>query len=129
MQNDTLASALAAINNAEKIGRMTCTIRPVSRIIKTVLKIMQEKHYIGSWEEKADARGGSLVVHLLGKINICAAIKPRFPITMKEYEKFEKRFLPARDFGIIIVSTSQGMMSHADAKTKRLGGKMVSYCY
>jgi len=129
MQNDTLASALAAINNAEKIGRMTCTIRPISRIIKTVLRIMQENQYIGLWEEKTDARGGNLTVHLLGKINRCGAIKPRFPITMKEYEKFEKRFLPARDFGIIIVSTSKGMMSHGDAKTKRLGGKMVSYCY
>lgn len=129
MQNDTLASALAVIKNAEKIGRMTCTIRPMSQTIKTVLKLMQEHHYIGAWEEKSDSRGGQLIVHLLGKVNDCAAIKPRFPITMREYEKFEKRFLPARDFGIMIISTSQGMMDHVQAKAKRLGGKMISYCY
>ncbi len=128
-QNDTLASALATINNASKIGRMTCTIRPVSTTIKKVLSLMREQRYIGAYEEKRDTRGGHVVVHLLGKINKCAAIKPRFPVTMKEYEKFEKRFLPARDFGTLLVSTNQGLMDHVQAKNKRLGGRVIAYYY
>lgn len=127
--NDTLASALATINNAEKIGRMNCTIRPCSQTIKTILALMREHHYVGAYEEKTDMRGNQIVVNLLGKINKCAAIKPRFPVTIKEYEKFEKRFLPARDFGIIVVSTNQGMMDHVQAKKKKLGGKVIAYCY
>ena len=41
----------------------------------------------------------------------------------------EKRYLPAKDFGILIMSTSKGIMTHYDAKKKNLGGKLLSYCY
>ena len=44
-------------------------------------------------------------------------------------EKFEKRYLPAKGFGLIIVSTSKGLMTHVDAEEKNIGGKMIAYCY
>lgn len=127
--NDPLASALSLILNSEKIGRRECIIRPQSKIIKEVLKIMKEKLYVGDFKNVEDARGGHLLVNLLGKINKCGAIKPRYPITMKEYEKFERRYLPAKDFGILIVSTSKGMVTHKEAKEKKIGGSLIAYCY
>jgi len=45
------------------------------------------------------------------------------------YEKFEKRYLPAKDFGMIIVSTNQGIMTHIEAKEKGLGGRLLAYVY
>ncbi len=128
-QNDTLASALSAIHNAEKVGKMTCKIKPGSKTIKKVLTLMRENHYIGSYEEVPDSKGGHLLVNLIGKVNKCAAIKPRFPVSMENYEKFEKRFLPAKDFGILIVSTNKGMVAHSVAKENKSGGKLIAYCY
>jgi len=98
MLNDTLATALSAILNKEKIGKKECIIRPTSKIIKAVLQIMNENQYIGSFEEVTTTKGNMLKLNLLGNINKCGAIKPRYSIKKGGYEKFEKRYLPAKDF-------------------------------
>jgi small subunit ribosomal protein S8 len=46
-----------------------------------------------------------------------------------EFEKWEKRFLPARGFGILLISTTKGIMTHEDAKKQHLGGKLLAYVY
>ena len=45
------------------------------------------------------------------------------------FEKFEKRYLPAKDFGIILISTTKGIMIHTEAKKKNMGGILFAYCY
>jgi len=127
--NDTLAAALNNIFNAEKVAKDTCVVRPVSKVTEKVLEIMKDNHYIGAYIKIEDGRGDQFRVNLIGAINKCGVIKPRFSVTTKEYEKFEKRFLPAKDFGVLIVSTSKGIITHIEAKEKHLGGKLLAYVY
>ena len=129
MLNDPLAAALAKIFNAEKVGKREVLLRPASKMIKKVLDLMNNHNYLGSFEEETDDRGGMLKVNLLGTINKCGVIKPRFSTQKKDFEKWEKRYLPAKDFGIILVSTPQGIMTHNEAKEKNTGGKLLAYCY
>ena len=129
MLNDSLANALSKIMNNEKIGKNICIIKPISKTIKNILKLMNEKQYIGTYQETEDGKGGFITIDLLGKINKCGVIKPRYPVKKDGYEKFEKRYLPAKDFGVIFVSTTKGIMSHIDAKKKNLGGSLLAYCY
>ena len=49
MLNDPLSNALSKILNAEKVSKRTCLIKPISNTIKRILKIMQEKRYIGGF--------------------------------------------------------------------------------
>ena len=127
--NDTLAVALNNIFNAEKVAKDTCVVRPVSKVTEKVFEIMKDNQYIGEYVKTEDGRGDSFTVNLIGAINRCGVIKPRFSVTTKEYEKFEKRFLPAKDFGFLVVSTSKGIMTHIEAKEKHLGGKLLAYVY
>jgi small subunit ribosomal protein S8 len=129
MFNDPLAAALTKILNAEKIGKREVVVKPASKIIKQVLAIMNDNHYLGSFEEVEDGKGGFLKINLLGNLNKCGVIKPRFSTKYNTYEKWEKRYLPAKDFGVIFVSTPQGIMTHLEAKEKHLGGKLLAYCY
>ena len=129
MLNDPLANALSKILNSERTGKMTCVIKPTSKIIKKVLDLMKDNHYVGEFKEVEDGKGKYVVLNLLGRINKCGAIKPKYPVRVVEFEKFEKRFLPAKDFGIIFVSTSKGIMSHVDAKKKNIGGRLLAYVY
>ncbi|HLC97698.1 MAG TPA: 30S ribosomal protein S8 [Candidatus Nanoarchaeia archaeon] len=129
MFNDPLAAAIAKIYNAERVGKREVEIKPASRLIKTVLGILQNHRYLGGFAEKEDGRGNLLTVQLLGNINKCGVIKPRFSTKRDGFEKWEKRFLPAKDFGVLLVSTSRGLMSHSEAKEKHIGGKLVAYCY
>lgn len=129
MLNDPLSNALSKILNAEKVSKITCTIKPISNTIKKILAIMQEKRYIGEFEEVKDGKGNFIKVNLIGQINKCGAIKPKYPIKRDQFEKFEKRYLPAKDFGIILVSTNKGIMTHVEAKEKKIGGILLVYCY
>ncbi len=129
MQMDPLADALSNIKNNERVGNLTCVIKPASKLIGNVLKVMQEYGYIGEFEFIDDGRAGLFRVQLKGKINDCGVIKPRYPVKKLGYEKFEKRYLPARGFGILIVSTNQGVMSHEKAMSLGIGGRLLAYVY
>jgi len=125
---DPLANMLSNVLNSEKASKGDCTVKS-SKTIKKVLKIMQENRYVGGFEETESTRGAEVRINLIGSINKCGVVKPRHAVKVDEYTKFEKRYLPAKDFGILIISTSKGIMAHAQAKEKNLGGKLLAYCY
>lgn len=127
--NDPLSNAMSKLLSFEKVGKKECQLKPVSNLLKQVLDILNAEGYIGKYEDVDDGRGKSLKVSLLGNMNKCGAIKPRFSVTTGRYERFEKRYLPSKDFGLLIVSTSQGLMTHYQAKEKKIGGKLIAYCY
>lgn len=129
MMNDPLANALSTILNYDRLGRKECLVHPAPKITRQVLAIMNQQGYIGMAEEVTGSRGGVLKVNLLGNLNRCGVVKPRFAVTMAEYEKFEKRFLPAKGVGFLIVSTIKGLMTNDEAKSKNLGGRLIAYCY
>ncbi|MCD6456656.1 MAG: 30S ribosomal protein S8, partial [Methanophagales archaeon] len=41
----------------------------------------------------------------------------------------EKRFLPARKFGLLIVTTSKGVMAHEKAIEAGVGGQLLAFVY
>ncbi len=129
MLNDPLAAALAKIMNAEKVGKREVVIRPASKMIKTILNIMNERNYLGTFEEVDDGKGGYLRVYLTGNINQCGVIKPRFSTKFRDVEKWEKRYLPAKDFGVIFITTPTGVTTHYSAKEKQTGGRLLAYVY
>jgi small subunit ribosomal protein S8 len=129
MLNDTLANTLNNINMATKSGKQECIVKPSSKVIIKVLEMMRDAKYIGSVEVIDDKKSGMIKINLIGGLNKCGAIKPRFPVKTDNFEKFEKRYLPAKDFGFIIVSTPEGLMTHSEAKEKKIGGKIIAYVY
>ena len=129
MLNDPLANALSAVMNYERASKREILLHPVSRLIRRVLAILQDHGYAGDTEDASEGRGGFAKLNLLGTINSCGAIKPRFAVSYREYEKFEKRYLPANGVGIIIVSTPKGIMTHRDAREQKIGGRLIAYCY
>lgn len=126
---DPLADAMSTIKNAENIGKHVCTIHPASKLIGSTLKVMADLGYIGEFEFIDDGKSGMFKVGMVGKINKCGVVKPRFSAKVAELEKWEKRFLPARDFGVLILSTSQGVISHNDARALGIGGQLLAYVY
>lgn len=129
---DVLANALSAIQNAEMRAKKEVVLWPASKLTLNVLKVLQREGYIGEFEYIDDGRWGKIKVQLLGRINKIGVIKPRYPVKLRELEEFPewlKRYLPAYNIGIIIVSTPHGVLSHKEAVAKRTGGVLLAYCY
>lgn len=127
--NDTLASALSKMVNAERVGKDHVTVKTVSKVLKKVLEIAQSNNYIGEVKYEDDGKGGLAHINLIGALNNAGVIKPRFSLKKVDFEKHEKRFLPAKDFGLMIISTPQGIMTHLEAKEKNIGGRLIAYIY
>jgi len=129
MQHDSLNDAMGVIKNAEKVGKGECTIRPSSKLIGHVLKVMQENGYISQFELMDDGRSGEFKVLLAGHINNCGVIRPRYSVKVADLEKYESRYLPAQDFGVLILTTTKGVLTHMEAKKGGVGGKLLAFVY
>lgn len=124
-----LANTLSTIYNNEVRGKKECITYPASKFVANVLRVMQREGYIGAFELIDDGRGGKFRIQLLGRINKCGVVVPRVSVKVKEIEKWESKFLPSRDIGILIISTPKGIMTHREAKMKGIGGVLIAYVY
>ena len=124
MSQDVLSDALSKIMNAKLAGHTTVTLNFHSKLLMSVLAIAKLKGYIKDYS----LENNNLVVQI-NKLNKCNSIKPRFFVTTEEIELFAKRYLPAKDIGILILSTSKGIMTHKTALEKNIGGSLLAYFY
>ena len=128
MKHDLLADMFSIVKNSEAIGKTRC-VTPASKLIRDTLKVMQKNKYIGEFEFIDDGRGGRFRIKLLGKINDCNVIKPRYSVQMKQMINYEKRFLPASNVGLLIITTSRGVVDQKAAQKENTGGKLLGYVY
>lgn len=129
MQSDPLNDAMSTIKNAALVGKSECVIKPSSKLIGRVLKVMQENGYINQFEFVEDGKAGIFKVKMEGRINNCGVIKPRYSVKKVDLEQWESRYLPAQDFGVLILSTTEGVISHVKARELGVGGKLLAFVY
>jgi len=123
---EIITKSLNEIMNAKRAGKVELTVKPVSKLLIKVLDIMKERGYI---EYKVNKEGFGSITIKIKKLNECRSITPRFYTKIEEYDKYVRRYLPAREFGMIIVSTDKGVMTHYEALEQQTGGSLLAYCY
>ncbi|MBI5636318.1 30S ribosomal protein S8, partial [Candidatus Micrarchaeota archaeon] len=110
-------------------GLRTVVTRPYSSFLNRLLAVMKDAGYIGEFEKVEDGQGSQIKISLVGKVNDCGSIRPRHPVKAPSIEAYEERFLPAKGVGLIIISTPNGIVSHIEAKEKKIGGRLLAYVY
>jgi len=126
---NVLSNLFTTIYNNELRRKRECVAIPASKFASEVLRVLQKHRYIGEFEQIDDGRAGKFRIQLLAKINKCGIITPHFSVRKNGYFGWERQFLPAYTMGILLVSTSKGIMSHHEAQSQSLGGVLVGYVY
>jgi len=123
MSHDIIADVLNEIMNAKRARKNSIITKNISKLLISVLEVAKKHKYISEFRQK----GKEIEIHF--ELNECKAIKPRFDVQVRDFEKYTRRYLPSRDFGIIIISTSQGLLTLEEAEEKNLGGCLIAYFY
>ncbi len=128
MSVDRVSDMFNIIKTHEAAGKRECKV-PYSKLIENILEVMKSHNYIGDFSFVDDGKGGFFKVKLIGRINTCKSIKPRFPVKKDEWFEIESKYLPAVGIGIIIVTTPKGVMTNEEAKRLGIGGRLLGYVY
>jgi small subunit ribosomal protein S8 len=127
--NNPLAAVLSKIQNAEKVGKREIVTLCNSKMIRQVLEILKTEGYVADVEEITDAKGNALKITLSGMVNDTGVITPNFNVGTDGFVSFEKRYLPSKDFGVLILTTNKGVITHKEAKEQNVGGKLIAFAY
>ena len=123
MSQDIVADTLNQIMNAKKARKTEIVVNRHSKLLRNILDIAKQNGYLDYSIDKTD-----LTIKII-KLNEIKAINPRFTFSMDKMNRYVERFLPAKNFGFVIVSTNQGLMKHSEAKEQNLGGCLIAYMF
>ncbi len=130
VSTDPIADMLSRIRNAMAVRKTTITL-PHSNIKQEVARIMKETNFIDGYSVEGQTVGKVLTV----EIN-----NPETPARITELKRIStpgrRMYVNAdniptvkRGRGIVIVSTSKGLMTGSNAKKERLGGELIAEIY
>ena len=123
MGQDIISDGLNQIMNAKKARKESVVLERHSKLLRNILDIAKNAGYLDYSVE-----GIKLTVNLKG-LNEIRAIKPRYTVNVNKINEYVRRFLPAKNFGFVIVSTNEGLMKHEEAEEKNIGGCLVAYIF
>lgn len=131
MVNDTIADMLTRIRNANAMKYKTVEI-PASKMIKGIADILTKEGYIDGYNvEKTDV-GENIVLNLKyskKKERVISGLKRISKPGLRVYAKASEMPKVLNGLGIAIISTSEGLMTDKEARSKSLGGEVLAYIW
>lgn len=121
--------ALRKIVNAERRGKASVELKPISTVMSSFLKIMKEKGYIKNVQVYDPHRVGRITVELQGRVNDCKALTYRQDVKARDIEKYTERTLPTRQWGYVVITTPDGILDHEEAAKRNVGGQVLGFFY
>jgi len=130
---DPIADYLTRIRNAQKAGHRTVSI-PASNLKKGITELLYNSGYILKYRFDQDAgKHGMIDIALkYGKDSKVPVIKKLGRISkpgLRQYVPADKLPRIINGLGIAIISTSQGLMTDKQARSKNVGGEVLCYVY
>jgi small subunit ribosomal protein S8 len=124
--NHTVSDLVARIKNGYMVKKSTISC-PVSRLREDILKILKEEGYILNYSKVKDGNFEKFDIHL--KYHYSNAVVSEIQVISKPgrriYCHSDKIPLVKNGLGMVVISTSQGVISDHEARTKKLGGEVL----
>lgn len=125
---DPIADMLTRIRNASSVGKKTVMV-PFSRMKKALADILAAEGFVESVEVVKTGTFQELSITLRygnnGKTSVIHKLKRVSKPGCRIYAKTDEMPVVLNDYGIVVVSTSQGLMTNRRARKERLGGELI----
>ncbi len=129
---DPIADLLTRIRNASKAHKNAVDI-PASNVKREIVRILQENRYVKDLVELPDNKQGILRVYLLysrGDAPVLKSIsRVSRPGLRRYFDAEQVRQSTFNERGMMVVSTSSGVMTNFSAAQKGVGGEVLLRCF
>ncbi len=129
--SDPIADMLTRVRNASRARHLDVVV-PASRTKREIAQILKTEGFIADWTEEQAGPGHAIRLQLRyvdGKVPVVSGLKRISKPGLRVYAR--KTDIPRvlGGLGIVIVSTSQGIMTGAQARKAQLGGEVLAYVW
>ena len=128
--SDPIADMLTRIRNASR-ARHTDVVVPASRTKLAIARILKDEGFIEDFSEATEGPIGVLSIRLkyVGKVPVVSGLKRISKPGLRVYAAKTEIPRVLGGLGVVIVSTSQGIMTGAQARKGQLGGEILAYVW
>lgn len=121
---DPIADLLTRIRNSQAARHLKIIV-PFSKIKENILRVLCEEGYIQSYSVLGDVKKNlEIVLKYYREQPVITRIKRISKVGLRVYRGVDDlKDIPG--FGIAVISTSQGVMTHAKAKELGIGGEVL----
>lgn len=131
MVNDSIADMLTRIRNAQTARHETVSVE-TSIMKKSIVQILLDEGYISSFEEVDNGKNKDIVI-TLKYVNknqkVITGLKRISKPGRRIYASCEELPKVLNGLGIVIVSTSKGVMTDREARKLGIGGEVLAYVW
>ena len=132
MVNDRIADMLTRIRNANQMKYDTVTVLS-SKMIEEIAKILKDEGYISNYKITKNVNGDTITLDLKysegKKERVITGLKRISKPGLRVYAKHDELPRVLNGLGIAIISTSEGLMTDKNARSKHLGGEVLAYIW
>jgi small subunit ribosomal protein S8 len=122
---DTIANMLTSLLNAQKVGKPRIYV-PYSRFSEALAHLLRDKGYVAKVDVKEEMPK-RLVITLLYKEGkpVLTHVRRLSKLGRRRYVKHTEIPYAADGYGLVLLSTSQGVMDDSKARKEALGGELI----
>ncbi len=130
VSTDPIADMLTRIRNAASVGK-TELVLPYSKNKETIAKVLVASGFLADVKSEAATPAKLLTIKLAddGRPNRITEIVRVSRPGRRLYAKADEIPVVKRGRGVMVVSTSAGIMTGDQARSKRLGGELICKVY
>lgn len=124
---DPIADMLTRIRNALQASHESVDI-PSSKLKLSLAKVLKSEGYVKNFKIVSDGRHRQIRIFLKYSdqgVPVISGLKRVSKPSCRVYAGYEDIPKVLNGFGVNIVSTSQGLLTDAQARQKRLGGEVL----
>ena len=121
--HDPISDLLTRIRNAQSAGRTSLSL-PYSKLKQAIAGILREAGFVAAVEQETVGGFARLVIKLNPDRHI-TALERVSKSGRRVYAKTQEIPLVVGGRGIVIVSTSNGLMTGREARKRGLGGELI----
>ncbi|MDO4397473.1 MAG: 30S ribosomal protein S8 [Oscillospiraceae bacterium] len=128
---DSIADMLTRIRNANSAKHDTVQI-PASNIKKAIAQILVDEGYVKSFKVIEDGKQGVIEIALKygpNKSQVITGLRRVSKPGLRIYSNCEDMPRVQNGLGIVILSTSKGIMTDKDARKANVGGEVLAYIW